>query len=307
MIAPGIHALPAEAYHGDPCPAPSLSASIAKLLLEKTPRHAWMMHPRLNPDYQAETKASFDLGSAAHALVLGDEQRFAVVDADDWRTNAAKAARDDAYKAGKVPLLPHQFAAAKAMAAAARAQLDASSEAQDAFRNGRPEQTMIWREGDVWCRARLDWLPAGGNVFYDYKSTGASAHPDLWGQRTMFDIGADVQAGFYRRGIRALLGIKDPHFRFVVQENEPPYALSIIGLSPAARILADMKAEIAIETWRWCITHGRWPGYPGRVAYPDLPVWQERKWTERKDMAEQVRAVEGKDMLASMIEWQAPQ
>lgn len=306
MIEPGIHDLPADAYHGDPCPAPSLSASIGKLLLDQTPRHAWLAHPRLNPKAEAETRKTFDLGSAAHALVLGDEQRFVHVPFDDFRKDAAKAIRDEAYAAGKIPLLPEQWEAAQAMAKAARAQLDQHEEAAHAFRDGKPEQTLIWREGDIWCRARLDWLPTGGNEFFDYKTTGASAHPDQWGVRTMFDIGADLQAGFYRRGIKAVLGIPDAHFRFVVQETTAPYALSVIGLSPATKMLADMKAARAIEIWRWCIANNRWPGYPRRIAYPELPAWQDKRWQERAAFEETIRENEKRELFEIAMEWQAP-
>jgi hypothetical protein len=38
---PGIHEVDAETYHSDPVEVPSLSASIAKLLVNSTPLHAW--------------------------------------------------------------------------------------------------------------------------------------------------------------------------------------------------------------------------------------------------------------------------
>ena len=43
----GIHDIPPREYHADPCPAPSLSRSIAKLLVERSPAHAYAAHPRL--------------------------------------------------------------------------------------------------------------------------------------------------------------------------------------------------------------------------------------------------------------------
>lgn len=304
---PGIYDIPAEAYHADPCPAPSLSSSIAKLLVEKSPRHAKLAHPRLNPNYAPKNRTIFDIGSAAHAMVLGDERRFVIVDADDWKTKAAQAERAAAYAAGKIPLLPHQWEECRAMALAARAQLDASEEDADAFTNGKPEQTLIWQEDGIWCRIRLDWLTPGSNVFRDYKTTGASAHPDQWGRKSLYDTGAIMQAGFYRRGIKAVLGIENAHFRFVVQETEAPYALSVIGLSPSVTALADLMAAEAVRIWTWCTQSNRWPGYPKRVAYPDLPVWQERAWEDRKVLAEQVKESDGRELLEIAFEWQAPQ
>jgi hypothetical protein len=306
-LQPGIHDIPAAAYHADPAPAPSLSASIAKVLLNQTPRHAWLQHPRLNPHYQAEVSMNFDLGSAAHALILGDVQRFVHIDAENFRTKAAQNQRDEAYAAGLIPLLPDQWETVQAMAGAARAQLSRHEDASGAFTHGKPEQTLIWEDDGIYCRLRLDWLPDGGNVFYDYKTTSADAGPNGWGRRQLFDLGNDIQAGIYRRGIQRLLGIKDPVFRFVVQETKPPYALCVHGLSPATKMLADAKAYEAVRIWRWCTSGNRWPGYPRQVVYPDTPPWQALSWESRIAMAEGLKESENKDMLEVMLEWQAPQ
>jgi hypothetical protein len=40
-------------------PVPSLNSSIAKLLITRSPKHAWMQHPRLNPNYKPEVKEDF--------------------------------------------------------------------------------------------------------------------------------------------------------------------------------------------------------------------------------------------------------
>src|SRR5690606_1065600 len=73
-----------------------------------------------NPSARETTKA-LDLGRAAHAIVLeGDESPIVAVDADSYRTAAARAQRDAARAAGKIPLLPHELATVRAMAAALR-------------------------------------------------------------------------------------------------------------------------------------------------------------------------------------------
>jgi hypothetical protein len=50
VSTPGYHRINAEKYHADPCVVPSLSSSIAKILLRESARKAWFSHPRLNPD-----------------------------------------------------------------------------------------------------------------------------------------------------------------------------------------------------------------------------------------------------------------
>lgn len=292
---PGVYDIPAEVYHEDPCPEPSLSASIAKVLLNKTARHAWMAHPRLNPDHEEENKLAFDIGHAAHALMLEGEDGVEIIEADSYRTKAAKEARDAAYAAGKTPLLPHQAAEVRTMVVVGQAQLADHAEASGAFENGKPEQTLVWQEHGIWCRARLDWLPANGTVFYDYKTT-TDANPDAW-QRRAFELGADLQAAFYRRGIRAVLGIDNPQFRFVVQEKTVPYALSVVELTPAALALGDAKVHMAIETWRQCFMSNCWPGYPREVCYLDAPGWHEA----------QFEAIKARDVPATVgLDWQAP-
>jgi hypothetical protein len=302
---PGIYNIMSTAYHADPCPTPSLSSSVARVLLDRSPRHAWMQHPRLNPAFVPEQRREFDLGSAAHAHLFGDDAAYELVDAENYRTRAAQEARDAIYAAGKTPLLPHQAVTVDAMVRAARAQLDRHSEAPEAFREdmGTPEQTVAWLDGGIWCRARIDWLPLGGNVVYDYKTTGGSAHPDEWGRR-LFDGGYDIQAAFYLRGLRAVEG-RECHFRFVVQEVEPPYALSVIAITPASLAMAERKVVEAIAWWRWCLDKGVWPGYPGRVAYVETPPWVEKRWLEHEDRVA-VGAEAGEDLRRLMLDWQSP-
>lgn len=278
---PGGYTISAADYHADPCPEPSLSSSIAKLLATRTPRHAWWEHPRLNPAYEPSEASIFDIGSACHSLILNDPKVFAIIEADDWRTKEAKRARDEARAEGRIPLLAAQWRRVTDMCAATRTQLDQHQEASDAFKNGEPEQTLIWQEDGVWCRARLDWRPKAGIVFYDFKSTDC-ADPDVY-QRIMVGLGHDVQAAFYLRGIKALGLCDRPQFRFVVQERDPPYALSVIAPTPKMLDLAERKVQRAIHLWRRCLASWTWPGYPTRVCYVDAPAYHEAAYMEREE------------------------
>lgn len=277
---PGIYTIPAETYHADPCPAPSLSASIARTLLAQSPWHAWTLHPRLNPAFAREERETFDLGNAAHALILEGRDGFAIIDAPDWRTKAAQTARDAARLAGKLPLLAHRWADVQAMAGAVRRQLDAFEDRPRPLAGGKPEQTLVWQdEGGVWCRARLDWLHEDHRTVDDLKSTAASANPEAW-SRTMYGAGADVQAAFYLRGLKAVTG-RDAAFRFVVVENFEPFALSVLTLAPDALALAERKVAAAIRDWRECLERDRWPGYPTATCWIEAPPWEVARWEQR--------------------------
>ncbi len=307
---PGLYRelLSEMAYHADPVIKPSLSSSVARILIDKTPRHAWVAHPRLNPDYEPEVSTKFDLGSVGHTYMLRDVGGVRVVDAADWRTKAAKEARDEARENCQTPILVGQMDEVQKMVAAGREQIAMLDDEADrrAFvqGTGRAEQTLVWKEGEVWCRARLDWEPDLRDVFHDYKTTSASAEPETWA-RTLYGFGGDVQAGFYRRGLRAVLGIELPEWRFIVQEIKAPYALSVVALGAGALDMAERKAKWAIDTWARCMAEDKWPGYPSKPYYIDPPSYEETRWCAREDQHTAAREA-GIDMFKLALDWQAP-
>jgi hypothetical protein len=290
----GIHSMSEDDYQADKvADQPSLSASIAKLLIAATPLHAWTAHPKLNPNYVREEKDIFDRGTIAHALLLQGLRTAHIIRAknkdgevvSDWRTKAAKEERDEARAAGKIPILECQWHAVEAMVERARQQLDAHKEAKNAFTNGKPEQTLTWTDEStdgqkVLCRARLDWLHDSFLLIDDYKSTGRDVNPETIASRIVDDW--EIQEAFYRRAVLKITG-KEARFRFIAQENTEPYALTVIGLDPAFQWLGDKKVQHAIDLWAKCLKSNRWPSYPDRVCYPTLPKWAEESWL-RKEM-----------------------
>lgn len=283
-MTPGIHTMAADVYHADPCEQPSLSASIAHVLLSETPRHAWAAHPKLNPDFQRVEKKHFDIGTVAHMLLLEDGQhdhKLAIVEAKDWRSKLAQEQRDAAYADGKTPILQHEFEKLTALIKSALEQLAAHEAMPPMFSDGRAEQTLVWGEkGGVVCRARLDWLRDDCVTIDDLKSTARSADPDAYARR-LYSQGGDVQAAFYLRGLRKLAGA-DAQFRWCVVETEPPFALSVISPAPDVLALGEAKVERAISIWRDCLASGRWPGYPSKVCFAELPAYEESRWLERE-------------------------
>jgi hypothetical protein len=290
-VTPGIYAIPVESYHadeiaagGDSLETPTLSASIANILINKSPAHAAAAHPRLNPDLERVESDKFDIGTAAHRLLLEGDNAIDVVDAADWRTAAAKEARATARGAGRIALLPKQAEAVVATTAAARVQLSGHSAQPPLFTDGKPEQTLVWEDAHgVICRARLDWLRDDYAAVDDLKTTSASADPEKW-TRTMYGMGGDVQVAFYMRGVERLTGIK-PVFRFVVVETYPPYALSVVDLAPSALALADDKVQRAIDLWATCLENDFWPAYPTSVASIEVPTYEELNWLAREQEA----------------------
>lgn len=268
---PGVYKISMQEYLNDPCPEPAFTTSMAKALLTQTPQHAWMQHPRLNPNLKRDDSTTMDIGTAAHSILLeGSMDKIVIVEAPDWRTNKAKEARETARLQGKTPILEHKMQDIMAMVRAAQSQIE-NSELASAFSEGKAEQTLIWKEGDTWCKSRPDWL-IGLELDLDYKTTGANAEPNSWTRGVLLGSGYDLQCALRLRGLRAM-GARDPQFVFMVQETELPYAMSFIGLSPAFLEVADKKLSRALQLWRDCLLTNTWPGYPSRVAWVEPPGW----------------------------------
>lgn len=280
ITKPGIYTIPAEEYHADPCPAPSLSASMANILLSQSPLHAWTAHPKLNPAFLREEEDKFNMGTAVHRYFLeGQSDNFAIVDAKDWRTKIAQDQKAAARAEGKVPLLTEQWERVQRMAEALTVQIATFSGRP--FTHGKPEQTLVWREGGIWCRARLDWLRDDYTAIEDLKTTGATANPEAWTRGPMFNLGFDFAAAFYRRGLKAVTG-KDAAFRFIVIEDFEPHAAAPIAPGPDVLAFAETKIEYALKKWGECLESGTWEGYPTETMFAELPPWLEARWVERQ-------------------------
>lgn len=286
MNAPLIESnVSAAEYHADPSPIPSLSASIAELLVNRSPLHAWERHPRLNPNYVEEISGRFDIGTVAHALLLEGIDRMEICSFDDWRTKAAKEQRDAVRSSGKIPILVAQADRIICMVEAAKGAFAACPDlAGYRLDSGMAEQTLRWTEGETRLRCRPDWMPADRRVIVDAKFTATSANPEAFA-RQIIGMSYDMRASFYLRGNRATGGPEDGKYLFLVQETEPPYATSIIGMPPAFIAMGDEKVEAAIALWRQCMSTNEWPGYPSRICYVEPPAWAMSQWAERQESA----------------------
>lgn len=290
MIESGIHRITNEEYHSDLCPEPSLSRSTIADLINRTPAHARYFHPRLNPGLAKEESSTFDIGTAAHSLFLEGIDNCAVIDASDWRSKAAKEARDEAREAGKTPLLAHQYDKVKAMVEQAHLQLAASELAiKDLHSEGDSELSYIWQEQGVYCRVRPDWIShekiAAGNqrkLILDLKTTGETADPSNFGKKAI-SIGYDIQEAFYRRGVHAVEGGQPPLFVFMIQETYEPFLCSFVRLDPAMQEMGKQKVDMGIHLWRICMSENNWPAYPSKVCCADTPEWAMAAWDLKAD------------------------
>lgn len=267
ITEPGVYEMDEATYNGEPCAEPSLRSSIAWKLIAKgsTPAHARLAIPAFNPDADGEHKRSFDIGRGCHKYLLGKGAVIAEIAADDYKTKAAREARDAAYAAGKIPLLPHEHQQVRDMADAARVQLAALVERgaleHMPFSDGQTERVIIWRaKNGVLCRAMLDGLPDQFEAIDEYKSDGESADPQNW-QWKARRFGYFFRQAFYRDGLEQLGLAFSPHFRFFVQETKPPYLLSFIRVDDEVIFYEQKNVRRALDIWKRCIERNEWPGY----------------------------------------------
>lgn len=263
---PGIHdGIPEAEYHGD---KGSLSVSGAKVLTSKSPAHfKWQRENRVE-------KRVYDFGHAAHKLVLGTGAPLVVVDAKDWKTKAAQQQRDEAYEAGRVPILKAEHETVQAMAAKIREHPIASKLFDP--EHGKAEQSGYFLDEPtgVMRRFRLDWLPGyDGNrmVVPDYKTTTDASPRAI--ERYLASFGYAMQARWYLDGIAATTGITDTEFVLVLQEKVAPYVVTIARPDEMALRWGGERNRAALDLYARCTLEDNWPAYSDEVLTVTVPDW----------------------------------
>lgn len=289
----GFVDIEAEQYFADPCAVPSLSASIAKVIDEESPLHAWTRHPRLGGMKRKATNA-MNNGSLSHALLLGKGKDIEVIDASDYRTKAAQQARDAASEAGKIPVLADAYEEAREASDTIRQRFAEKGIVLD----GASELSAFWTERlldgtEVQCRGMLDHMTLPRIV--DVKST-KSAKPDAC-RRSIETYGYAIQHAAYVSAVEHirpdLAGRVD--FIFAFYETEPPFDVVPVRLSGAFRQLGERAWKRAVETWERCLRTAKWPGYVSGVI-----ELEPSPWTLTRDMEKQIASAldGGADIMA---------
>jgi hypothetical protein len=269
-----VDGLPADEYHAD---RTSISSSGLRALLPP----GCPAQFKYDRDHPQAPKREFDLGHAAHKLVLGEGEEIVVTEHDDWRTKAAREERDDIRAAGAVPLLFHEGEQVTAMAEAIRQHPLAGPLFTSG--NGLAEQSIYWTDTrtGVRCRCRPDWMPhrpeGGRLVVVDYKTAKAVDDNSL--QRAVYERAYHAQAAFYLDGVKAagLHGDQEPAFIFAFQAKTPPYLVHLVELDFPALTLGAARNERALRIYADCERTGNWPGFNNAITYLPLPPYAEKR------------------------------
>lgn len=269
----GLHAgVSHDLYHGDPCERPSLSASIAKVLVGRSPAHAWQQHPRYGnlrpPKDESEVT---ERGSIVHAMLLGGGPVVETVPYRDWKKKHAQELRKAAREAGRLPVLAHKFAE----------YTEAANTLRDNARLGtlvaeglvETELVAVWESDGVLCRGRLDAWEGDALTIHDPK-TCEDARTASRGDNIL-RFGRDIQAAAYIEAVETInpLVAGRVRFRWHFLEVVPPFG--VIEAEPTRVLLEHGRTrwERAKALWRRCQTDNDWPGYSESVLQIDPPPW----------------------------------
>lgn len=270
ITAPGLYLMDADTYFGDPVPTGSLSSTWARKLMEPA-GPAKFAYERRNPQ---PPKKVFDVGHAAHTIVLGTGAPIARIPEEALAVNGAastKAAKEfiaEARADGRTPLKPDEYDQVVAMAEAIK---NHPAAMRVLAADGTHTEVSGFRQDPdtgMWLRCRFDAInPAG---IGDLK-TCIDADPAKFARRTAVDLGYYQQADWYL-SMAHDLGLTDGPFRFVLVEKTPPHLVSVVELSDLYLAIGRTRNRAAIDLYARCRETDHWPGYTG-VTVVDPPAW----------------------------------
>lgn len=283
IAEPGVYDIPLEIYHDDPCVGPSISSSGLRTIESKSPAHYWAESP-YNPDRTPpEQKDHFNLGSAAHTLILGElgfREKYAIRPAqwDSWRTAAAKEWRDEMVKSGRAVLTDSQVQAIQGIAA----NMEKHPEIKQGILRGQIEKSLIHKDEEtgIWVRSRPDVIPTDSNVVIDLKTTADGSNRAV--MRGFVDHGYHVQLALVDLAFKRVLGREVEMFGMVYAETTPPYIVTVRPVADQFVYWGACIARRALRTFAACMESGQWPGYAEDGQYIHTPEWLERRLADEQ-------------------------
>lgn len=193
-----------------------------------------------------ERTRSMEMGTLIDGLLFGRPPKVARIPFDDYRTKAAREARDAAIADGAIPLKNGEEDAITV----AVEQL-----APKVARLGIVERhvKMEWLQGGCPHRGEMDGLaPMGTDLcIYDLKTCEAGKSRSVSTANSIIAMGYDIQGMAYVEGLASVRQL-DPEtisFALVFVETGPPFAMVVRRFSPAMRVLGARRWERARALW----------------------------------------------------------
>lgn len=250
-VGPGpalLHDVDEDTYHagGVRTPGAQTSQSALKMLRPpSTPRE--FQHHLITP---TKPKRAFDVGHAAHAIVLGVGAEFVRHPDRHLTSNGAMGVKTESKvwvlaqrDAGRIPLKGDDYDAVYRMADAILAHRRAAELFTDPER--QPEVSAFHEAiPGLWLRSRFDLLGGG---LADFK-TAADPHPDRW-LKQAWDFGYHIQDVSYRRAWAAITGEDPGPMTFVVVGKAAPHLVGVYTLDAAFERLGGEQLDAALAVY----------------------------------------------------------
>ncbi len=302
-----INGMPEAVYHSDPTPilegftqSASFSSSMATCLLSGSEEEAMLSSKRLNPKYVEKTSDAMDLGTIAHELILqGSLQNIVVCsEFDAWRSNEAKARKAEIEAQGKIALNSNTRSIideVQEMKVQLHNRLNGHRDYPGLMMKGRGEVSAFAYDGEIWNRARFDWLDENyPDIIVDYKTT---AHKfEKWIAEFWRDD-KHLQSPHYRKVFDIITGRK-AKFIFVVQRTVAPYDVMVFCPDDTYGDEYHGQYEMARRRFVNCLKTGVWRGQPPYTVHSCPPPYILSKW--------EIRALDAKDLEEKEADRSAP-
>lgn len=263
-----------EYFNQSKCNVPAFSYSVAKTLIQKSPRHAYLEHAKLGGQAKERTK-SMDIGQAVHTALLGKGDKFIKSPYDDFRSKEAKEWRDS-QPSDVIILKSNEFEKIDEIKSHFYAQM-MDCGLWGVFESSQNELIAEYEYDGIYTISMLDAFNENYGVIFDIKTT-TDASPDAC-QRKIIDFGYDLQSTLYKKAVEIIRPNLTGKVRFIFLfiEVEAPYCLTSIELDNMFQYIGEFKLNKAANIWRECIDTNIWPNYSQDIIIIEPPKWELTK------------------------------
>jgi len=287
ITRPGLYrGIPLADYHRhDLCDAVSVSSSMFRNIIRRSPAHAFAKSS-LNPNHEDAQTEAMALGRFVHKAVAGEPFDDDCVlcppqvggQPYNMRLKVWQTWKAEQQAAGRYVITPNLAERAKGMIIA----IGKFPLVQQGMLGGSPERSLIWKDPrGFWKKARPDEMPNDSGDFVDLKSTHSVLYRDT--QLSIIEYGYHMQAALVMEGARAL-GMEASSFTLLWVESDAPFCVRAQTLKEEDLTRGHGLNELAAKTFWQCYQSGAWPG-PGDdrpdAEYVDLPDWYRQSVDDR--------------------------
>jgi len=226
-----------------------------------------------------------------HAAILGDTDQLAIIDADNFRTKAAKEAKAEAEANGKIPVTAPQYSKLEPGSARIRQELKRFGIIFD----GAIEDRLEWEEetttgATVQCSGVLDHWCGSGICDLKTGSEPVSVHKAI---QLISSSHALLQDAAYKSALQAVHGIEPERneFIFAFVQTQEPFSVTPVTLGGDFRELSALRWQRAVDRWSACLSKGTdrkyWPGPVDAVTPISAPGWMMSQEIELEAMSDE--------------------